>query len=154
MQGAKALGQAVKDVTIITIGGHECMDKAIDPSATEPPPQPRETWTYTVGSALCDPGFCCYAWFCPTCANSKIEGFMKHGSEPAEVDCTQAILASMCPCDAVVGTRERVREHTNIIPADGCPNMICLDTMCCVCWCWGCAMAQEMRELRVWYGTV
>jgi Cys-rich protein (TIGR01571 family) len=150
MQAAKAAAKAAKDVAISTTGAF--MEAAT--SSSEPPPPPRETWTYsTFGSGFCDPGFCCYAWWCPTCANAEIEQFMKNGNEDGEINCMQAIIAMLCPCDAMTGTRERVREHTNIVAADGCPNMICMDTCCCICMCWGCAMAQEKRELRVWYGT-
>ena len=152
MQAAKAAADAAKAAaSVVAQSTGEFMEKAI--AGSERPP-PREGWTFsTFGSGLCAPVFCCYAWVCPTCANAKIEGFMKQGKEDVEVDCMQAMIACMCPCDALTGTRERVREHTNIVNTDECPNMICMDTCCCIFWCWGCAMAQEMRELRVWYGT-
>ena len=115
-------------------------------------PPPRPDWTYGLISSCCnDPCFGCTACFCPCVAVARVHSLLEEGHEnvsappgehPATICC-----AYCCPADDIGGTRDRVRAKTNMTSGDRCRDVVCT-SMCC----WGCALAQDRRELQVYYG--
>eukprot|EP01051_Picozoa_sp_SAG22_P001915 SAG22_NODE_80_length_21788_cov_9.742542_4_plen_175_part_00 len=145
---ATAVDTAVKSDGVLSA----VKSAVVDAVSGVPDVPKREGWTYSAtGSVFAEPGFACYALFCPVCANEKNNVYLEGGDADSDIDMTAALMQCMCPCDAMITARDRTREKTNIQDWEGCCDGIvhsCIPTV----FCWGCTKAQERREIQVWYG--
>jgi Cys-rich protein (TIGR01571 family) len=115
-------------------------------------PPPRPDWTYGLMSSCCnDFSFGCHGCVCPCLAVERVNTYLKKGHENAERNMVTVICTYCCMGDSIAGTRDRVREKTNMTTGECCSRE-CFDTLCTTMFCWGCALAQERRELQVFYG--
>lgn len=123
----------------------------------EPPPPPREQWTYDLLDSFgcSDPGVCIYGCCCPCLATADLQAYRTSGKEDARPSQASVFLhlfiCYMCGDGLMAREREKIREKTNLVQADGCDSVAwndCFITMCC----YGCAAVQMKRELAVWFG--
>jgi Cys-rich protein (TIGR01571 family) len=115
-------------------------------------PPPRTEWTYGLLSSCCnDLSFGCRACFCPCLAVVRINSYLNKGHENAPSNWVSVYCSYLCASDNIAGTRDRVREKTNMDTGECC-SKVCCDTLCTTVFCWGCALAQDRRELQVYFG--
>jgi Cys-rich protein (TIGR01571 family) len=118
--------------------------------STEPPPPPREKWTFgLLESCGAEPQFCLWGCCCPCLATAEVQAYRETGSQerpPSECSvCFHLFVCFLCQDGLMQHEREKVRKKTNMV--ENC-NDDCVATMCCH----GCAVAQMKRELAVYYG--
>jgi Cys-rich protein (TIGR01571 family) len=119
-----------------------------------PPPPPRENWTYGIfATCFKDFGFGSRACICPCLAVERVASYMDTGREDAPINYITIGMSLLCMGDSVSGVREAVRQKTNMTPGECCPcNSACIDTCIASAFCWGCSLAQDRRELQVYFG--
>ena len=84
-------------------------------------------------------------------AVERVNSYMKNGHEDAVRNWMTVLCAYYCAGDSIAGTRDRVRVKTNMVEGECCSKQ-CLDSCCTTVFCWGCALAQDRRELQVYFG--
>ena len=120
---------------------------SVQPKAALPPP--RTEWSYGLLSSCCnDPAFGCHACVCPCLAVERVNKYLNKGHENTKTNWVTVVCSYLCMGDSISGTRGRVREKTNMETGECC-SLICLDELCTTVFCWGCALAQDRRELQV-----
>ena len=158
-----AKGTAIKVGTVVkqAVVGDEKGSIAPDP----PGNGDRREWKVNLCQAFIKyPGFAISACCCFICANTRIDRYRKTGVYEfpgfCSFDfCCNCICSSVCDEALCCISRGLVRERvhmTNDECCEGegqcvCPKAECWDTLCTMCWCWGCGMAQEREELRLYF---
>ena len=146
LSAAKTAVKGIADAAAIGTGAIITMQ----PKPVMPPP--RETWTYGLVASCChDPSFGCHACVCPCLAVERVNSYLKNGHEDGERNRMTVLCAYYCAGDSIAGTRDRVRQKTNMVEGECCSKQ-CLDSCLTTCLCWGCALAQDRRELQVYFG--
>ena len=146
LSAAKTAVKGIADAAAITTGTIITMQ----PKPVMPPP--RTEWTNGLLSSCChDPCFGCRACFCPCLAVERVNSYLNNGHENSETNWVTVLCSYYCTGDSIAGTRERVRAKTNMEEGECC-SKVCWDTCCTTVFCWGCALAQDRRELQVYFG--
>ncbi|KAK9091502.1 hypothetical protein Sjap_024679 [Stephania japonica] len=121
-------------------------------------PKPLGPWSTGLCDCFDDVHNCCITCWCPCITFGRIAEIIDRGSSScgtSGVLYTLMICVTGCPCFFTCFYRSKMRQQ-HLLKPDPCWD-------CCVhCWCEGCALCQEYRELRSrgydlsigWHGNI